>query len=147
LNKQVNQLNARINGFVVPDEVEDPVVNIDIGNDNDDDVKIQPEVISNDTNTEKLKKPKGFQSLAAKIKAEEEEKRWAAKQKEANELAIGNRIHTNTINTILMIMLADRIRELDKKAKETVATTLSEVGPLGNIIILTNTNVIMNITT
>jgi len=54
-------------------------------------VNIQPEVISNDTNTEKLKKPKGFQSLAAKIKAEEEEKRWAAKQKEANELAIGNR--------------------------------------------------------
>lgn len=146
MNKQVNQLNARINGFVVPDEVEDPVVNIDIGNDNDD-VNIQPEVIINDTNTEKLKKPKGFQSLAAKIKAEEEEKRWAAKQKEANELAIGNRKYTNTINTILMIMLADRIRELDKKAKETVAMTLSEVGPLGNIIILTNTNVIMNIIT
>jgi hypothetical protein len=43
-------------------------------------------------------------------------------------------------------MLADRIRELDKKAKETVATTLSEVGPLGNII-LSNSNTNINIIT
>ena len=63
-------------------------------------MNIQPEVISNDTNTEKLKKPKGFQSLAAKIKAEEEEKKWAAKQKEANDLAIG-KLSTTLILLIL----------------------------------------------
>jgi hypothetical protein len=122
LNKQVSQMNARINGFVIPDDVEDPVINIDVDNDDDD---IKPEVNTidtNDTTNDKIKKPKGFQSLASKIKAEEDEKRWAAKQKEANDLAV-----------------ADRIRELDKSAKDTVTGILTSEGPLG-LIQLINDN-------
>ena len=146
LNKQVSQLNARLNGFAVADDVIEPEVNIDIKdddddntNDNDNDNRQQPEntdinTINNNNNSNTNnntnsnsksptnRKPKGFQSLASQIKAEEDEKKWAVKQKEANDLA-----------------LADHIRELDNSAKEKVTATLASLGPVG-LVSLINDN-------